>query len=144
MAEAILRQRATWRFCAFSAGSHPTGRVNPLALEALSLRGYSTEDLFSKSWSRFTAPDAPQLDLVVTVCGKAAVEPQPQWPGHPPQVFWSFPSPGSVQGSDAAVRAVFSGVCEQIEAAIGRLLDTPLDQLGAAEALARLAALGPR
>jgi arsenate reductase len=129
MAEAILKRIGGARFRAYSAGSHPTGMVNPLALEQLTLRGYPTEGLASKSWSRFAAADAHPLRLLISVCGKVVAEPHPAWPGNPGQAFWNLPSPGAVEGSDADVRAVFASVCDQLEAALGRLVLLPLEQL---------------
>ncbi|WLI91342.1 arsenate reductase ArsC [Massilia sp. R2A-15] len=144
MAEAILRRLGGERFRAFSAGSHPTGRVNPLALEQLRLRGYPTDGLASKSWSRFSKEDAPPLSLLIGVCGKVVDERHPAWPGSPPQLYWNLPSPGTVQGSDAEVRAVFSSVCARLEQAMRELIELPLEQLEPEEALARLHDIGPR
>lgn len=129
MAEAILKQVGGARFCAYSAGSHPTGRLNPLALEQLKQRGYATEGLASKSWSKFTKADSPQLDLLIGVCSKVMNERHPAWPGSPQQLFWDLRSPGMVQGSDDEVRAVFASVCAQIEAAIDDLIAVQLARL---------------
>lgn len=144
MAEAILRRIGGERFRAFSAGSHPTGRVNPLALEQLRLRGYPTDGLASKCWSRFSREGAPPLGLLISVCGKVVDEQHPEWPGNPPQLYWNLPSPGSVEGSDAEVRAVFSGVCARLEEAMQDLIGLPLEELGQQEAMARLQEIGPR
>ena len=144
MAEAILKRMGGARFRAYSAGSHPTGRVNPLALEQLKLRGYVTEGLASKSWNAFTAGDAPSLGLLIGVCGKVVKERHPAWPGTPVNLYWNLRSPNMVQGSDAEVRAVFSSVCGQLEAAMGELVDLRLDQLDAETALSRLQHIGPR
>lgn len=131
MAEAILRHRGGARFCAYSAGSHPTGRVNPLALEQLRQRGYPIDRLASKSWTAFSGAGAPRLHLLIGVCGKVFDERHPAWPGDPIDAFWSLPSPGTVQGSDADVRAVFARVCGQLEAAVAALVDIPFGQLHA-------------
>ena len=144
MAEAILKRLGGDRFCAFSAGSHPTGRVNPLALEQLKLRGYATEGLASKSWSKFAAGDAPPLGLLIGVCGKVVNERHPAWPGEPVRLYWNLRSPNMVQGSDAEVRAVFSSVCAQIEAAMAELIDLPFGQLDTEAVQARLGQIGPR
>ncbi len=144
MAEAILKRLGGKRFCAYSAGSHPTGRVNPLALEQLKQRGYSTEGLRSKSWSQFANSEAPPLGLLIGVCGKVVAERQPDWPGQPLQLYWDLPSPGMVEGSDAEVRAVFASVCGQIEAALSELIEVPFEELDASAALARLQDIGPR
>lgn len=144
MAEAILKRMGGARFRAYSAGSHPTGRVNPLALEQLTMRGYVTEGLASKSWSAFAAGDAPPLGLLIGVCGKVVKERHPAWPGTPVSLYWNLRSPNMVQGSDAEVRAVFSSVCGQLETAMGELIDLQLDQLDAETALSRLRHIGPR
>ncbi|MDQ2991171.1 MAG: arsenate reductase ArsC [Pseudomonadota bacterium] len=144
MAEAILKRVGGERFCAFSAGSHPTGRVNPLALEQLKQRGYATEGLASKSWSKFTAPDAAPLDLLIGVCSKVVAERRPAWPGNPPQLVWDLRSPGMVQGSDDEVRAVFATVCAQLEAAVNALVAVRFDELDAGAALEQLRQIEPR
>lgn len=143
MAEAILKRLGGARFCAYSAGSHPTGRVNPLALEQLKMRGYATDGLASKSWNAFTSADAPALGLLIGVCGKVVKERHPHWPGTPVNLYWDLRSPNTVQGSDAEVRAVFASVCGQIETAMGELIGLPFDRLDAA-ALSRLQGIGPR
>lgn len=143
MAEAILKRIGGARFRAYSAGSHPTGRVNPLALEQLKMRGYATEGLASKSWNAFACDDAPALGLLIGVCGKVVKERHPAWPGTPVNLYWDLRSPNMVQGSDAEVRAVFSSVCGQIEAALGELIGLPFDRRDAA-ALARLQGIVPR
>lgn len=144
MAEAILKRIGGARFCAYSAGSHPTGRINPLALEQLELRGYATEGLASKSWNAFASGGAPALGLLIGVCGKVVKESHPAWPGAPVNLYWNLRSPNMVQGSDAEVRAVFSSVCAQIETALNELIGLRFDRLDAGAALSRLQGLGPR
>ena len=144
MAEAILKRIGGERFCAYSAGSHPTGRVNPLALEQLRQRGYATEGLASKSWSRFTKADAPPLGVLIGVCSKVVGERHPAWPGSPIQLFWDLRSPGMVQGSDDQVRAVFATVCAQLEAALNALVAVPFHRLDAGAALEKLRQIDPR
>ncbi len=85
MAECILACAGAGRFRAFSAGSHPTGRVHPLSLAVLREKGHAVEGLRSKSWDEFAAPRAPGIDLIITVCDNAASEACPVWPGHPPR-----------------------------------------------------------
>lgn len=129
MAESIMSKLGEGRFNAFSAGSHPTWRVNPLALEELRRRGYQTTALASKSWNEFSRFDSPALDFVIGVCDNAAAEPQPYWPGHPVSIYWKFPSPGGVQGTDEEVRAVFNSVCQQIEESIMKFVQLPVEAL---------------
>ena len=90
MAEAILNRFGKGHFHAFSAGSHPTGQVNPLAIEQLQKARLPTHDLRSKNWEEFATPEAPQLDFVFTVCDKAAGEVCPIWPGQPMTAHWGI------------------------------------------------------
>ena len=144
MAEAILQRIGGERFCAYSAGSHPTGRVNPLALEQLKQRGYATEGLASKSWSKFTKTDSPPLGVLIGVCSKVVAERHPAWPGSPMQLFWDLRSPGMVQGSDEQVRAVFATVCAQLEAAMNALVAVRFDEPDTGAALEQLRRIDPR
>jgi arsenate reductase len=144
MAEAILNRIGAQRFRAFSAGSHPSGRVNPLALEQLKIRGYATDSLASTSWSDFASIDAPPLRLVICVCGKVTNERHPAWPGEPVKVYWNLRSPNTVQGSDAEVRAAFSSVCAQLEAAMDALVALNFDLLDVDAVAALLEHIGPR
>ena len=102
MAESILRHVAGGRFNSYSAGSHPSGRVNPLALEVLESQGMPTAGLASKGWEQFSQPGAVSIDFVVTVCDNAAGEACPVWPGHPATTHWGMPDPAAVEGSDDA------------------------------------------
>lgn len=114
MAEAILNHEGTPRFRAFSAGSLPTGRVNPHAIAVLTREGYPTVGLRSKGWDEFAAMGAPEMDAVITVCDGAAGEVCPVWPGHPMADHWGFADPAACQGNDEEVRAVFAQVFGQI------------------------------
>jgi arsenate reductase len=140
MAEAILQHLGGALFDVHSAGTHPTGRINPLALEELTQRGYPTSHLHSKSWDAFVRPDSPALDLVVILCPLAAQEPQPTWPGQPLIMEWNIPSPGAVQGSENRVRAAFRAVCQQVEDAIKLYLTFPLESPGRPAAVANITA----
>ncbi len=144
MAEAILRRLGKGRFAAFSAGSSPTGQVNPLALETLQAQGYGTEGLSSKSWEVYAAAGAPAMDCIITVCDNAAGEVCPVWPGHPAAAHWGFPDPAAAGGDEANKRAVFNQVFAQIEDQIRKLVALPVDDLSSRDAAARLQALKPR
>lgn len=118
LSEVLLNVRGGGRFRAYSAGSHPTGRVNPFAVQLLQRMGMPTEGLRSKSWDEFAAPGAPELDFVFTVCGNAAGETCPYWPGRPVTAHWGVPDPAAVEGSDtdkaAAFRAAFDALDRRV------------------------------
>ncbi len=107
LAEALLNTIGGNRFIACSAGSHPSGRVQPLAAEIAAELGYDPARLRSKSWDEFAAPGAPAMDFIITVCDSAAGEACPFWPGHPVAAHWGVPDPAAVQGDEAARRCAF-------------------------------------
>ena len=129
MAEALMNRLARGRFLAFSAGSHPTGAVNPLALELLQRRDFPTTELRSKSWNDYARPDAPPMDFVITVCDKAAGEVCPVWPGQPMTAHWGFEDPAAVPGNDDQRRQVFLKVFGEIARRIELLLALPIEKL---------------
>ena len=129
MAEALFNLLGAGRFRAYSAGSHPTGRVNPFAVEQVRALGYPVDNLRSKSWSEFAQPGAPVMDFVITVCDNAAGEVCPVWPGHPITAHWGFPDPAAVQGSDDDKRAAFARTLHQIRNRVQLLLALPLETL---------------
>ena len=106
--DAILRERGEGRIHAFSAGSRPVGRVNPAALCVLAENGHALDGLRSKSWDEFAGADATTMDLVVTVCGNAADESCPVWPGEPIRAQWGIEDPAAVVEPESAVRAAFT------------------------------------
>ncbi|MCX8049294.1 MAG: arsenate reductase ArsC [Methylohalobius sp.] len=108
MAEVLLNAFGQGRFRAFSAGSHPTGYVHPLALDKLAKEGLPTEGLRSKSWEEFARPEAPPLDFVITVCDQAKGEPCPVFPGRPITAHWGVPDPAAVVGSEGEKRLAFA------------------------------------
>jgi arsenate reductase (thioredoxin) len=129
LSEAILNQRGRGRFKAFSAGSHPTGRVNPFALDLLTRMKIPTEGLRSKSWDEFAAPGASALDFVFTVCDNAAGEVCPYWPGQPMTAHWGIPDPAAVEGSDIARTDAFREAFRVLERRIGLFLSLPIASL---------------
>ena len=129
MAEVLLNHWGGARFHAFSAGSHPTGRVNPITLELLDRLKLPTSGLRSKSWDEFAAPGAPVMDFVFTVCDQAAGEVCPIWPGQPITAHWGFPDPAAFLGPEAEKRACFAEVLRQIESRIKVFAALPLEKL---------------
>jgi len=129
MGEALFNTLGAGRFKAYSAGSHPTGKVNPFAIEQVKALGYPTENLRSKSWDEFAEPGAPQMDFVVTVCDNAAGEMCPLWPGHPVTAHWGFPDPAAVDGSDEDKRAAFAQTLRQVRNRVQLFLSLPLEAL---------------
>ncbi len=129
MAEALLNTIGRGRFHAFSAGSMPSGRVNPFAIEMAKTLGYLTDDIRSKSWDDFAKPGAPHMDIIITVCDNAAGEACPVWPGHPATAHWGFPDPSAVEGSDDEKRKAFDQVFHAIRRRIELLVNLPVEKL---------------
>jgi arsenate reductase len=142
LAEAYLNARGKGRFTAYSAGSHPAGRVNPFALEILRANGIAPGDVRSKSWDEFGGPDAPRLDFIFTVCDNAAGEACPAWPGHPMSAHWGVDDPAAVQGSDEDKRGAFSQALDELKSRIDQFLALPIDNLDALSLKARLDGIG--
>lgn len=142
LAEATLNVRGGDRFRGWSAGSMPTGKVNPFAIERVQEMGYTTSDLRSKRWEEFEGDHAPKMDIVITVCDNAAGEVCPIWPGRPVTAHWGFEDPAAVEGSDAEKRAAFRKIHEQIEAHIKELLQLPFNTLNATELAAQVRTIG--
>jgi arsenate reductase len=129
VAEATLNAMGKGRFKAWSAGSHPAGKVNPYAIELLQKNRLPVEDLRSKSWDEFARADAPALDFVFTVCDNAAGELCPIWPGQPMTAHWGVPDPAAVEGSDEAKRKAFFTAWNQLQHRISIFVSLPLDKL---------------
>jgi arsenate reductase len=130
LGECLINRLGAGKWQAYSAGSHPTGRVNPLSIEVLKENGYSTEGLRSKSWDEFALPDAPKMDLVITVCDNAAGEVCPIWPGHPAKVHIGFPDPAQAAGTHEERLAEFRKVYAMIEAKIRKLIEVGPERAG--------------
>jgi arsenate reductase len=129
MAEALFNVLGKGHFHAYSAGSHPTGAVNPLAVERCEALGYDTSNLRSKSWDEFATPDAPPMDFIVTVCDQAAGEVCPIWPGQPITAHWGFEDPAAFEGSVDEKRKVFDKVFRQIMNRVSQFVNLPLHVL---------------
>lgn len=142
LSEALLNKRAQGQFRAFSAGSHPAGRVNPYALALLQRTGHSTDGLRSKSWDEFAAPGAPELDFVFTVCDNAAGEVCPMWPGQPITAHWGIPDPAAVEGTDEQKRRAFDDAFRILERRISLFLSLPIRSLEQLVLQERLSEIG--
>jgi arsenate reductase len=129
MAEAILNDLGSGRLTGFSAGSHPSGKVNPFAIELLRTKHLPTEGLRSKTWDEFAQPGAPFMHFVFTVCDQAAAEVCPVWPGKPMTAHWGVPDPAAAKGSDEDKRRAFLGTYTELHRRISILASLPLDKL---------------
>ncbi len=129
MAEVMLNSLGRGRFRAYSAGSHPAGRVNPFALKLLAKNHLPVDGLRSKNWEEFAGPGAPQLDFVFTVCDNAAGEVCPVWPGQPMTAHWGVPDPAAVEGSDEEKHNAFFRAYNQLNARISLFINLPLERL---------------
>jgi arsenate reductase (thioredoxin) len=123
---------------AYSAGSAPSGRIHPFALEALTKAGIDTDGYRSKSWQEFAQPGAPEMRLVITVCDSAAAEQCPHWPGSPVKVHWGYADPSNAPGGDEGKRRAFELTREAIGYRMLQLLALPLESLNNAELQQRL------
>jgi arsenate reductase (thioredoxin) len=142
MAEAILNSIGKGKFRAYSAGSHPTGSVNPFALELLEKNRLATSWLRSKDWNEFSRPGAPFMDFVFTVCDQAAAETCPLWPGQPMSAHWGVSDPAAVQGSDDAKRAAFLKAYTELYRRISLFTSLPFETLSKLALKQRLDEIG--
>jgi arsenate reductase len=129
LAEGLLRQIGAGRFIAHSAGSHPAGQVQPLALETLIALHVPTDGLRSKSWNEFAQPGAPALDFVFTVCDNAAGEVCPVWPGQPVTAHWGVADPSHVAGDETVRRRAFLDTALVLKRRIQLMLALPIASL---------------
>jgi arsenate reductase (thioredoxin) len=145
LAEAMLNQwaeRLNKPVRAYSAGSAPSGRINPCALEVLRDVGIETSQFRSKSWDEFAKPDAPRMRVVITVCDSAAAEPCPYWPGSPVKVHWGYPDPS--HAPEAERRNAFELTRQAVGYRMLQLLDLPLEGMSNAELQTALEAIATR
>jgi arsenate reductase (thioredoxin) len=131
LAEACINNLAInqGKFIGYSAGSHPKGKVHPLALDLLKQSRMSTEGLRSKSWDEFARTDAPVMDFVFTVCDNAAGEQCPLWPGQPMTAHWGIPDPAAVKGSEMEQRRAFMEAYSTLRRRIELFASLPIDKL---------------
>jgi arsenate reductase len=142
MGEAILNKDSRGRFKAYSAGSHPKGKVNPFALKVLQEFNYPTEGLHSKSWEVFAEPGAPVMDFVFTVCDDAANEACPVWPGQPMTAHWGIEDPANFVGNDLQKEAAFVQAFKYLKTRIGIFINLPIKSLGSLALQSRLRRIG--
>ena len=135
LGEMLFNHLGQGRIKAYSAGSKPGGVVNPVAIETLERHGIPCAGARSKSWDEFGAPDAPVIDFIFTVCGNAAREPCPIWPGHPTTAHWAIPDPAHVEPM-AARRAAFEDAYQSLHRRISAFLALPLESLPREEIVA--------
>lgn len=132
LAEALFNHLGGGRFTAYSAGSQPSGTVNPVALETLDRHGVPLPEARSKSWDEFAAPGAPEMDFIFTVCASAAGEACPIWPGQPSTAHWGIADPAHIEPL-AARREAFETAYRQLARRIGAFVTLPLETLSAQE-----------
>jgi arsenate reductase len=142
MAESILNQLGSDHFTAYSAGSFPSGRVHPLALDLLRHNGIPTGHLRSKPWDEFAVPGAPKLDFVFTVCDRAAGETCPIWPGQPMTAHWGIADPAAVSGTDEERRHAFSNAFRELSQRIRIFTSLPIRSLDRIRLQERVDAIG--
>ena len=135
LGEMLFNHLGQGRIKAYSAGSQPAGQVNPVALATLKKHGVPHEGARSKSWDEFAGPVAPGIDFIFTVCGNAASEPCPVWPGHPATAHWGIADPAHVEPMEAR-RNAFEETYQALHKRIDAFLALPLESMGRDEAIA--------
>ena len=138
LAEVLINELGSGLLHAYSAGSHPAGRVNPGAIDKLERERHAVDGLESKSWDRFSGNDAPRTDIVITVCDNAAGETCPVWNGSPITVHWGIPDPAIENAGIVETREAFDRAYEQLRWRIEAMLALPLKKLNSAELAAAL------
>jgi protein-tyrosine-phosphatase len=142
LAEAIINREGKGRFHAYSAGSQPKGVPNPVGLALLRDLGFDTHSFRSKSWNEFAVPDAPKMDIVITVCDSAAGETCPYWPGTPVVAHWGIPDPADDHGSADKNRAAFELAYGRLYARVAALIILPVETMATSDLKLRLAEIG--
>jgi arsenate reductase (thioredoxin) len=142
IAECVMNRLGATKFKAYSAGSQPSGRIHPYALDLLKRLNYDTSGLRSKSWEEFARPDAPKLDFVFTVCDDAANEVCPVWPGQPMSAHWGLADPLRAEGTEAERRYAFADTHHMLYQRIGIFTNLPLKSLDKLSLQTRLDEIG--
>ena len=142
IAEALLNVLGKGRFRAYSAGSQPSGHVQPMAAQLAQSLGYDISLIRSKSWDEFAVPGAPEMDIVVTVCDNAAGEACPVWLGHPALAHWGVPDPVAATGDEDTRRHAYTAAFATLRRRVELLLSLPLDKLDRLASQASLREIG--
>lgn len=142
LAEALMNHWGAGRVRAYSAGSQPTGKVNPCAVTLLAEKEMTDYQGRSKSWDEFSGPDAPVMDLIFTVCGSAAAETCPVWPGHPATAHWGTADPAAVAGSESRRMNAFREAFLVLQHRVKLCLDLPLESMTPDERKQALSVIG--
>jgi protein-tyrosine-phosphatase len=142
IAECVMNRLGRGKFKAYSAGSQPSGRVHPYALELLGKLNYDTSGLRSKSWAEFDEPGAPRLDFVFTVCDDAANEVCPVWPGQPMSAHWGLPDPSRAEGNEAERRLAFADTHRMLNQRVSIFVSLPMQSLDRLSLQRRLDEIG--
>jgi arsenate reductase len=142
LGEVLLNQLGSGRFKAYSAGSHPKGKVHPMAIELLKDEGLPIDGLRSKPWDEFAVPNAPVMDFVFTVCDDAAGEVCPVWPGQPMTAHWGIEDPAAVVGTPVIERAAFVQAFRYMRNRIAAFVALPVASLDRMTLQARVRAIG--
>ncbi|MEC9368432.1 MAG: arsenate reductase ArsC [Pseudomonadota bacterium] len=129
LAECLLNREGAGRFRGYSAGSHPAGKVNPLAIDLLRKENHDVSGLRSKSWDEFAGNGAPKMHFVFTVCDDAAGETCPVWPGQPMTAHWGLPDPAAVEGTEAEMRLAFADTLRMLRQRISIFVNLPMASL---------------
>jgi arsenate reductase len=146
IAECVMNRLGAGKFKGYSAGSQPSGKVHPYAIELLQRLDYDTSALRSKSWEEFAQPGAPELDFVFTVCDDAADEVCPFWPGRPISAHWGLPDPSRAEGTEAERRLAFADTHRMLHQRITDFISLPLgslDDLSLKRRLDEIGRIGP-
>ena len=144
LAESLLNHWGRGRFRGFSAGSFPKGQVHPVAVDLLNRMNLPTDNLRSKSWDEFAAPDAPPIHFIFTVCDNAAGEVCPVWPGKPMTAHWGIADPAAVESTDLEKAAAFRKAFKELETRIKLFTSLPIESLDSMTLKAKLREIGNR
>ena len=142
IAECVINRLGTGKFKGYSAGSQPSGRVHPYAVDLLRHLNYDTSKLRSKSWEEFSGQGAQNLDFAFTVCDDAANEVCPVWPGQPMTAHWGLPDPSAVEGTEAERRFAFADAHRMLYQRIGIFVNLPIRELDRLSLQLRLDEIG--